>query len=397
MMSDQRIKVALVGCGQIADAHLQQIRQLSCADLVAVCDLEPLLARQAAERFDVPAQFTDLDQMLRDAAPDVVHITTPVHTHAALACQTLQSGVHVYVEKPFAVDLRESRRIVETAQQHKRLVCLGHDQLFDPAWLRSVDLIASGAIGDVQHVESWLAYPLNGPFGRQVMSNPDHWVRRLPGGLFQNTISHPLYRITEFLLEPSPVVHAEWFSRQKDAGVPTELRVFLRGHDVTGTLTFTSTTCPARRVTRILGTEGVLEVDLDTQLVRVDRGERFPGALARLEAPLRDMTNAFSNVARSASRFLRSELHYFAGMRELFQRFYSAIQTGGESPVACDEALRVTGVMDQIFTVCREHEFRQRMREDLDDGRVVLNLIRETGELVADACRDSRTPAGMQE
>ena len=46
-MTKKRIKVGLVGCGQIADAHLQQIRRIPWADPVAVCDLEPLLARQA--------------------------------------------------------------------------------------------------------------------------------------------------------------------------------------------------------------------------------------------------------------------------------------------------------------------------------------------------------------
>ena len=51
-MTEKRIKVGLVGCGQIADAHLQQIRRIPWAAPVAVCDLEPLLARQAAERFD---------------------------------------------------------------------------------------------------------------------------------------------------------------------------------------------------------------------------------------------------------------------------------------------------------------------------------------------------------
>ena len=93
-MTEARIKVGLVGCGQIADAHLQQIRRVPIAEPVAVCDLEPLLARQAAERFEVPAQFTCLNEMLEVAQPDVVHLTTPVQTHAPLTIQLLEAGVH---------------------------------------------------------------------------------------------------------------------------------------------------------------------------------------------------------------------------------------------------------------------------------------------------------------
>ena len=393
-MSNRRFRVALVGCGQIADAHLQQIKRIPRAEIVAVCDLEPLLARQAAERFHVPTQFTDLNQMLREASPDVLHITTPVHTHAPLACAALRAGVHVYVEKPFAVDLAEARQIVETAQDNDRLVCLGHDQLLDPAWLECTRLVKSGAIGDVQHVESHLGYPLQGPFGRQVLADQNHWVRRLPGGLFQNTISHPLYRITEFLPDASPAVHAHWFARQPEHPIPTELRLNLRGQAVTGTLTFTSNSRPCRRVPRILGTEGSITVDLDTQLCHVDRGERFPGALAKLEAPLRDVGNSIRDLGRNTLRFLRGDFHYFDGMRNLFECFYTAIANGDESPVKYDEALRVTALMDAVFAECRNNDFRASLTSTADDDQVVLNLIRETGELVAGACRGAQQPVG---
>ena len=84
-MSDTTLRIGLIGCGQIADAHLQQIRRVKGAEVVAVCDHEPLLARQAAERFEIPMRFRNSATMVRDARPDVVHITTPVHSHAPLA------------------------------------------------------------------------------------------------------------------------------------------------------------------------------------------------------------------------------------------------------------------------------------------------------------------------
>ena len=351
-MTEAQIKVGLVGCGQIADAHLRQIRRLPMARTVAVCDLEPLLARQAAERFEVPLQFTNVTQMLDEARPDVVHLTTPAQSHAPLTIQLLEAGMHVYVEKPFAVDALEARRIIDVAQRMDRLVCLGHDQLFDPTWVEACNTIAAGAIGEVQHVESILGYPINGPFGKLVAGNSDHWVRRLPGGLFQNTISHPLYRITEFLSDAEPDVWATWFNRTDSIPFPTELRAHFRGEQVTGSLTFTSTTEPRHRTTRIFGTLASMEVDLESQILRFDRPARLPGAFSKLEVPVRQLRESFGNVRRSFGRFLRAECHYFNGMKEIFRRFYGAILDGTELPVTFDEALRVTRLMDRIFEHC---------------------------------------------
>jgi len=352
-MTRNTLRVALVGCGQIADAHLQQIRRIPCADLVAVCDREPLLARQAAERFHVPSQFTCLETLLETVRPDVIHLTTPVATHAPLAIRLLNAGVHVYVEKPLSVDGGEARRMLAAAKLSQRLLCLGHDQLFDPIWLECRRLIDQGAIGEVRHVESMLGYPIAGPFGQQVVSDPDHWVRRLPGGLFQNTMSHPLYRITEFLTDHRPEVWATWSAGVPGVPFPTEMQAWFRGRDVTGVLQFTSRVRPFRRMTRVQGTAGGLEVDLDGQRIRLDRGNRLPGAFGPVEQTAREFREAGRSLRRNLSRFIRGDLHYFDGMKELITQFYAAILNGTDTPVPMSEALRVTELMDRIFECCR--------------------------------------------
>ncbi|HEV3004227.1 MAG TPA: Gfo/Idh/MocA family oxidoreductase, partial [Pirellulales bacterium] len=121
-MKETPIKVALVGCGQIADAHLQEIRKIAGARLVAVCDRYIDLARQAAQRYEVPHAFDDLERMIETAKPDVLHVTTPPQTHCAIALQALSAGVHVYVEKPFAIDAAEAQSMVDAAAAARRLV-----------------------------------------------------------------------------------------------------------------------------------------------------------------------------------------------------------------------------------------------------------------------------------
>jgi len=71
------LKIAIVGCGKIADAHVEEIAKISTARLVAVCDLEPIMAEQLAMRYQVPHWYSDVQAMLDAEKPDVVHITTP--------------------------------------------------------------------------------------------------------------------------------------------------------------------------------------------------------------------------------------------------------------------------------------------------------------------------------
>src|SRR5687768_5188861 len=182
----ERLKIAVVGCGQIADAHLQEIAKVDGADAVAVCDREPDLAYQAAARWNIPNQYQDVERMLDELRPDVVHITTLPQSHAPLDTICLEHGAHVYVEKPFAIDATETRDVLELATVLNKVVCVGHDHLFDPAWLEALKRIRIGEIGTPAHIDSQQGYDPGGPFGRLIQTDPHHWIHRLPGGIFHN-------------------------------------------------------------------------------------------------------------------------------------------------------------------------------------------------------------------
>jgi predicted dehydrogenase len=356
MKDRAKLSIAVVGCGQIADAHLQAIGNVPGVRAVAVCDQYSDLARQAAARFGVRGAYTDLGRLLAEASPDVVHITTPPHTHAALACQALSAGAHVYVEKPFAVNAAESERIFHTAQSAGRQVCAGHDQLFDPCWLECRARVAAGEIGRVIHVDSVMGYDLTGPFGRVLRTDANHWVHRLPGGLFHNNISHAVCKVLDLVPDDRPSVWATWFGGPEHDGTPTELRVLLKWREATAQILFSSAARPVQRVVRVYGTRRMLEVDFDGRLVRVRQPVIAPGAFAKLAVPWRDLRMAARALTRNAWRFFRSDLHYFAGMRRLFAEFYRAIREGSAVPVSPRDVQRVTALMDRIFAVCRGGE-----------------------------------------
>lgn len=350
-MSQQQLGIAILGCGQIADAHLGELAKVRTANVVAVCDTRPELAEQAAARFNVPHQITDLDQLLARDDVHVIHICTPAHTHGVLTIKCLEAGKSVYVEKPFTVDAAEAERVIEVAGRSPGKLCLGHDQLFDPIWLRVKDIVAAGKLGPVRHVDSHVGYALSGPFGREVTTNPNHWVHRLPGGLFQNTISHPLYRITEFLTGNDVEMTAAWLKNGNV--IPADLRVELWDSEVTGTLLFTSRVKPHSRVTRVHGENATLEVDFDAQTIRMMRPFASPGAFQKLERPARQLFEAAGNLGRNLWRFARGDIHYFHGVRNLFAAFYDSILNGTPPPIAYDEMVRVTRLMDDVFAECR--------------------------------------------
>ncbi len=83
-------RIAVVGCGKIADQHVRQIQRIRSSILVAVCDKEELLAEQLSDRFGVQYYFSDVRRMLEVAKPTVVHITTPPQSHYELGMLCLK-------------------------------------------------------------------------------------------------------------------------------------------------------------------------------------------------------------------------------------------------------------------------------------------------------------------
>ncbi|MEO0248101.1 MAG: Gfo/Idh/MocA family oxidoreductase, partial [candidate division WOR-3 bacterium] len=195
------IRVAIVGCGKVAEQHASQIRRIRSATLVGVCDREGLMATQMQERFGVDLATQNIQELLERARPTVVHITTPPQSHFELAKACLEAGCHVYVEKPFTVHAGEAEALLALASARDRKVTVGHNAQFTLAALRMRRLVASGFLGGPPvHMESYYCYDLGDPsYARALLGDRNHWVRGLPGGLIQNVISHGVAKIAEFL------------------------------------------------------------------------------------------------------------------------------------------------------------------------------------------------------
>ncbi|HEU4930310.1 MAG TPA: Gfo/Idh/MocA family oxidoreductase, partial [Candidatus Krumholzibacteria bacterium] len=269
------LKVAIVGCGKIADAHVEEVGKIANARVVAVCDRELLMAEQLAVRYGVLEHYDDFARLLDDIRPDVVHITTPPQSHLSLALQAIDAGCHVYIEKPFALTRAESARIVEHAVRAKRLVTVGHSFAFDPITVALRGMRDDGFLGDVVHVESHLGYNLSGAFGAALMGDRSHWVHGLPGKLFHNNIDHVLHKIEDFIPEDAPRMVA-LATRRLPGGLGDErddlmdeLRVMIEGSTSTGFASFSSHAVPVRHFARVWGTRNTVTADYTSRVLVV--------------------------------------------------------------------------------------------------------------------------------
>jgi predicted dehydrogenase len=195
------LRIGIIGCGKIADQHVEAIGRIGDCHIVAVCDHEMLMAQQLAGRFRISEYFSDVREMLASAALDVVHITTPPQGHYSIARQCLEAGSHVYLEKPFTVTAKEAESLIEIAQCRGRRITAGHNYQFTLEMLEMRRLVAGGFLGGKPiHLESYFSYDLgDATYVGPVLGNRNHWVRQLPGQLLHNVVSHGIARLAEFL------------------------------------------------------------------------------------------------------------------------------------------------------------------------------------------------------
>jgi len=300
--------------------------------------------------------------MLDEARPDVVHVTTPPATHLALARTALERGAHVYVEKPLTVHGREADELAEAARRAGKLVCVGHNLLFDPVMLRLAELVLRGELGEVVHVDAMMGYDLSGPFGGVILGDPDHWVHRLPGGLAQNNLSHPL-SLALSLLGPGEVevqargwrLRPERFGDARDR-FHDELRVTLEGARATATVRFSCRIRPVQLTLAVFGTRRTAALSLDARTLRTVSGSRMPGPFQKVDWARGDAVEAGRELLKRAGDLVAARLHYFEGMAELFRRFYAATAGRAPAPIPLAEARRTAAVLDAIFDACAARE-----------------------------------------
>lgn len=148
----KKIRFAVVGCGHIGKRHAEMVVRDPGAELVALCDIRPK-EKLGIEAYPV-AFFSDMTSLLQSGLDiDVINICVPNGLHAELAIQAIESGHHVVIEKPMALQVQDAERVLQTSLKYqKEVFCVMQNRYSPPSvWIKQ--MIDSGRLGKIYLVQ----------------------------------------------------------------------------------------------------------------------------------------------------------------------------------------------------------------------------------------------------
>jgi predicted dehydrogenase len=153
----KKLRLAFIGVGGRGLANLNTITQDPKVEVVALCDVNQSSLASAHQRFNGARTYRDFRKLYEHADDiDGVVVSTAEHTHAYATMPALKLGKHVYCEKPLTYNIDEARKIAVAAASANVATQMGTQIHAGANYHRVVELIQSGAIGDVHEVHVWV-------------------------------------------------------------------------------------------------------------------------------------------------------------------------------------------------------------------------------------------------
>lgn len=136
-LAPRPLRLGVLGCGRVFERfHLPAILRTPDIQLVAACDADPARMSWAAEWTPSPTRFGSLSELLARSDVEALLVLTPPETHAEVALQALQAGLHVLVEKPMALTVHDGNRMTDAARRAGRRLQVGFTRRFREPYRR---------------------------------------------------------------------------------------------------------------------------------------------------------------------------------------------------------------------------------------------------------------------
>ncbi len=196
-MSQERVRIALVGCGKIAALHALALDTLPQADFVACCDRNRERAQAMAGQYQVPHVFTDANELFRAGLVDAALVCTPHPAHEPVVIAAAEAGIHVMCEKPIATTLGEADRMIAATERAGVTFGVVFQRRFWPAARRIRSAIDAGKLGKLTLGECTV----------RLWRGPDYFARDLwrgkwateGGGILMNQAVHSIDHFQWFM------------------------------------------------------------------------------------------------------------------------------------------------------------------------------------------------------
>jgi predicted dehydrogenase len=159
----ENFKVGLIGTGYIGMVHLEILRRITGAEVVAIADTNQTLAKAAADKLGIPKIYATGEELIQDRNIQVVHNCAPNNVHFGLNKQAIESGKDILSEKPLSLDARESAELVRLVDKHKTLTAINFCYRYYPVVQEAAARVRRGDLGDVRafmghFLQDWLFY-----------------------------------------------------------------------------------------------------------------------------------------------------------------------------------------------------------------------------------------------
>ena len=179
----EKINIGVIGTGSRGMYHLNNIRNIPIpqAEVVALCDDYAPHLQQAIDLFPQAKQYNDYRKLLDDKNVKAVIITTPLNEHEQMTIEAFAAGKHVFCEKSMAISLDGCRNIYDAYKQSGKVLYIGQQRMFDPKYIRAMEMIHSGLIGTITGM-------------RAYWYRNNDWRRPVPSPEFEKRINWRLYR-----------------------------------------------------------------------------------------------------------------------------------------------------------------------------------------------------------
>jgi predicted dehydrogenase len=338
----------VIGCGAIAREHLAVLAELDHVDVAAVCDISPVRAEATAERYGIPRWYTIHSKLLSEIRPDLVHITTPPATHAAIAEDFLGAGINVLCEKPITLTYSDFINLKELALKNRVMFIEDQNYRYHSSIQRIRELMGNGAFGDVLEVQICLSLNLCADGSPYLDRNSPHFALALPGGVIGDFLPHFAY-LAHMFTGPVLDVRTIWAKRLGKTPLPTdEFRALVRGERASAYLSFNGSAEVDGFLLRVVGARMRVEADLfEPPRFTVRRSRRGEPALMKLVDGLGESCDVITGSVGGFVRKLAGRSSY-DGLEELLRSTYRALELEEPQPIPLAEMDETTRLVERL-------------------------------------------------
>lgn len=346
------LRVGIVGCGNIAEQHLKFLTKLDLVQVVGLADTQIVNAHTLGEKYSIEGCYTSVEALLEAQAIDVLHICTPPAYHYDQAKLALESGIHVFLEKPLTLQASQVEELYDCAAVHQVVLCPNFLQLFQPRMIEALKLIRQGKLGRIIQVECF--YGFDAYSSDVYRSSGLPWSFELPGGLFRNHLAHPLYLALSLIGAPNTIQVSSRSFGVLPQNMTDHINVLIEGQEANAHITLSVVPQTAFYYVRIVCQNGTVLVDLHRLNVLLDGKGGQPGAIHRFLSNFDLARQLFGANLANIINIVSGKLMPYQGMQKLFEAFYHGLSQGEPAPIKRDLAIAVAQTEEVVAAAIKK-------------------------------------------